>query len=204
MRNFVTVIILVLVFLGGSLISEKGSLQAAEYDPQSAVNSIYYTGFNRPLILASGSGYTSSSIFSDFDLGSVHKIFGYTTIATALTAMVAGIMVANAYDNNKRPSSTLSRVHRVSAAGTIGLSIGSCTTGVLAFSDMVSFKDGVNSYNSHASLAVLSTLGFVLTAAMAPESENGQGLKKKNYTKHATAAGVSGGLLLGTAIVIHF
>jgi hypothetical protein len=204
MRNYVTVIFMMLVFLAGSLISERGSLQAAEYDPQSAVNSIYYTGFNSPMMLASDSGKNSSSVFSDFDLGSVHKILGYTTIATALTAMVAGIMMANAYDNNKKPSSTLSSVHRVSAAGTVGLAIGSCTTGVLAFSDMISFKDGVNSYNSHASLAVLSTLGFVLTAAITPESENRQGSRKKNYTKHATAAGVSGGLLLGTAIVIHF
>jgi hypothetical protein len=201
MRIFLTFVILVSFFIC-TMANKSKILQAAEMHQQSSENSFYYSGFNQTRTFAANTG-GSSSLFSDFDLGSVHKILGYTTIAAALTAAFTGIASADAYNNDKKPSSTLTRVHRASATGTLGLAIGSCTTGIIAFSDMVSFKDGINSYNSHATMAVLSTLGFMISAAMAPESE-GKTLKRKDYAKHGAIAEISGGIMLGSAIIIHF
>ena len=125
----------------------------------------------------------NSSFFFDFDLGTAHKIVGYSALAFGAAAGATGYLVERKYDAGKEPSGALKSFHSASAAGSIGLGISAAATGFLAYSDMIDFGQGITRYNTHMVLGTISALGFLASALLAPKE------KAENVRVHPLTAG---------------
>jgi hypothetical protein len=166
--------------------------------------SYYTTGFSHPdYYLADSDGsVTPFSWMPTYNLRTMHKVLGYSALASGLTTIGSGIMMTRDYQKNRAPSSRVKSVHNMSAAATMGFTITAFTTGVFSYASMLDFSDGMNTQTTHALLGTLSTIGFMVSAAIAP---HGDGILGTNqYIKHSTTAEVSGGMMLSAVIVIQF
>jgi hypothetical protein len=178
-------------------------------DISSSNNCLYNTGFIHHGYYLSDKDNSSSTPFSwmpTFHLGTAHKVLGYSALASGLTAIGTGIKMTRDYSNNKKPSSRVKSLHSMAAAGAAGFTITAFTTGVLSYASMLDFGDGFSSYNNHAMLGTLATIGFIASSATAPDGGgNGNSLLgKKDYNSHCRIAEVSGGIMLSAVIVIQF
>lgn len=113
-------------------------------------------------------------------LGSLHKYLGYATVLAAVGTLVSG---AVAPENS---------VHPALAYMATGLGGATCTTGVLEYRDRLDIHEGLSTYNAHAALGFLSTIGFVAALAMA----DGEG--------HKVAGGIAGATFVLTVGVLYF
>jgi hypothetical protein len=174
-------------------------------EKQIESKSYYSTGFSHPdyyLADSDGSSITPFSWMPTYNLRTTHKVLGYTALVSGLTTIGSGIQMTRDYKKNNTPSSRLKSVHNISAAATMGFTITAFTTGVFSYASMLDFGDGMNTQTTHALLGTLSTIGFVVSAAIAP---GGDGILGRNeYVKHCSTAEASGALMLSAVIVIQF
>lgn len=180
---------------------------AAASDGVDTGGSIYYTGFNQQssfLPQKDSSSHTPFSWMPTYNLGTAHKVLGYSALVSGLTAIGTGIKMTHDYSNNKKPSSRVKSIHSMSAAGAAGFTVTAFTTGVLSYASMLDTGDGFNSYNNHAMLGTLATIGFIASAATAPGGGSNGTLAKKDYNSHCRIAEVSGGIMLSAVVVIQF
>lgn len=192
--------ILVFQFSAGTsqaFLLQNSSFQPASsvFDPKEGDTGGYYNAEE------SDSG---ASIQSFFNLGTAHKLFGYSAIAAGLVAMGTGIGIKNDYQNDRTPSQSLRGLHSGSSFAAAGLAVAACTTGFIAYHDLLSFENGINTYNTHILLATLSTIGFLVSLASAPEAEGSVILESDEYSHHCTVAQVSGAMMFLSVLVIQF
>ncbi|MCP4135277.1 MAG: hypothetical protein GY754_30190 [bacterium] len=81
--------------------------------------------------------------------GTLHTVFGYTTLAAGITTVVLGITIP---DND---------IHETMGAVTAGLALSTCTTGIIAYHEYIDFSNGSIVYNSHFLLGLLATAACI-------------------------------------------
>jgi hypothetical protein len=182
-------IILLITFGHASYATEESSIEGK----QTQAVSYYYTGFSHPdYYLADTDGSVMPfSWMPTYNLRTFHQITGYGALLSGLTAIGSGIAIT------RSSSSRFKSIHGISAAATAGFTITAFSSGVLSYASMLDFGDGMNTQTSHALLGTLASIGFMVSAAIAPEDGSG-------YGKHAATAEVSGAMMLSAVIVIQF
>jgi hypothetical protein len=156
--------------------------------------------FPRSRFYVSEDNESSSNPFSwmpTYNLGTFHKVLGYTALLSGLTAIGTGIGMTRGSGGEDDGSSPLKSVHRIAATGAAIFTITAFTTGALSYASQLDFGDGINTYNSHALLGTLASIGFIAALSTAPSDDDGS-------AKHCGIAEASGGLMLGAVIIIQF
>lgn len=83
-------------------------------------------------------------------LSRTHRYLGY---ATAIAGLVAGV------------SSSSESFHKASGFTTAGLAAATWSTGVIQYSGLIDLSKGITTYNMHAALTTLATIGFIITVS---------------------------------------
>ncbi len=114
-------------------------------------------------------------------VGMAHKVFGYTTAVVATASVVTGFLIPE------------HKAHTITTYSTAGLAALSTMTGYIAYYDVITFRGGLTTQNSHVILGTLSTAGLLTSAII--------GALK---VKHCAPGIASGVVLYASIIVIHF
>ena len=141
------------------------------------------------------SSVTPFSWMPTYNLGTVHKILGFSALLSGLTAIGSGIAMKRGGEDNG--NSRAKSIHGVSAACAGIFTITAFSSGVLSYASQLDFGNGMTTYTNHALLGTLASAGFIAALATAPEEVERSG-------KHCSIAEISGGLMLGAVIVIQF
>lgn len=83
-----------------------------------------------------------------------HSILGYTTGLFMIGALITGVV------------SPKHATHTAFALGSAVASTGASITGLIGYREVLSFEDGLNQYNIHGTLGLVSTAGFITAFAL--------------------------------------
>jgi hypothetical protein len=129
--------------------------------------------FNSTTANVQNSSSTQSNM--QLNVGFLHKIFGYSTLALAGIAGLTG---------------SDSSMHHNSAMGATALGLMTLATGYYEYGDMFEIDEGFSNYNLHIVLGTIGALGFAAEAIIASTDSGHGGL------------GIGSAIAMGGATVI--
>ncbi len=124
---------------------------------------------------------TAARPLSASTVGLMHKILGYTTAVLATASAITGFAAPQHL------------AHSITTYSTAGLATLTMITGYAAYADVITFRGGVTTQNSHVVLGTLSTVGLITSAIIGGMN-----------VKHCAPGIISGVVLYASVIVVHF
>ncbi|HNX60428.1 MAG TPA: hypothetical protein PKK43_15100, partial [Spirochaetota bacterium] len=151
----VVLTILIIAFAQSAIIAYEGDSMWSYSRADSNVIR-YLNGY------AAEDGDASVTPFSwmpTYNLGTVHKILGYSALLSGLTAIGSGIAMKRGGEDNA--NSRAKSIHGVSAACAGIFTITAFSSGVLSYASQLDFGNGMTTYTNHALLGTLASVGFI-------------------------------------------
>ncbi len=113
-------------------------------------------------------------------LGMSHRVFGFITLASTFGAIVTGFTGPNI-------------LHQSLGYSAFGCTLATTATGLYAFHDHLSLKDGYTRYNIHGWLGLLATAAMATTVGLGASGNS-----------HASYGALGGGMVMSFALFTYY